>query len=235
MELVMKIRFRCLPELEPHLPPPVLARTGLPTWVKAMPGMAESELLAAPVRTVKHCPPFLDAMQHGILMPLAADVEVRDRTFHWDWDVPILKESRLTRSPIGVHLPDQLNGVPFGRADRFAVKFNNFWSIELPDGWSMLFMHPLNREDLPFRTLAGRVDCDKFQGGFVHFPALWVDDGFEGVLRKGTPVAQAVPVPRAAIKLDIAALDGDGLARHLDVQDTLERAPGAYRRRYRFG
>ena len=37
-------------------------------------------------------------------------------------------------------------------------------------GWSILFTHPLNRDDLPFRTLSGIVDCDRFGAGLVHFP-----------------------------------------------------------------
>lgn len=97
----------------------------------------------------------------------------------------------------------------------------------------MLFVHPLNREELPFRTLAGRVDCDRFAGGFVHFPALWTDPGFEGSLPKGTPVAQAFPVPRESLALDIGVFDDAALAQHLEVQEALKADPGAYRKRYR--
>lgn len=231
----MQISFRCLPELEPYLPRPVLAKEGLPGWLKAMPARTRSALLGTEVRTVKTCPPFLDAVQHGILMPLAVDVTLRDGTFEWDWEIPPLAESRLTRSPIGLHLPDQLSGCPFGDPGQFAVKFNNFWSIGLPEGWSMLFTHPANREELPFRTLTGRVDCDRFQGGFVHFPALWLDPDFQGVLPKGTPVAQAFPVPREAPTLDIGVFGAEELDRHLEVQDALGADPGAYRKRYRAG
>lgn len=231
----MKLRFRCLPELEDLLPRPQPAAAGLPDWVKAMPAEAESALLGAKVRTVKQCPPFLDAMRHGVLMPLAAEVTVKDGAFSWDSGLPLLEGSRMTRSPLGLHLPEQLSGAPFGDAEQVAIKFNSFWSIELPEGWAMLFTHPVNREDLPFRTLTGRVDCDRFAGGMVHFPALWTDPGFEGCLPKGTPVAQAFPVPREALELDFGTLEGEALAQHQEVQDALAADPGAYRKRYRSG
>ena len=229
----MRLQFRCLPELEPHLPRPKLAAEGLPDWLKRMPAEVKSALLGAKVRSVKQCPPFLDALRHGVLMPLAAELRFEGGSFAWDSDLPLLERSRLSRSPLGVHLPEQLAGAPFAEPSHFAVKFTNFWSVTLPEGWAMLFTHPLNREELPFRTLTGRVDCDRFAGGFVHFPALWTDPGFEGSLPKGTPVAQAFPVPREALELDFGVFDETGLARHLEVQEALKADPGAYRKRYR--
>jgi len=140
----------------------------------------------------------------------------------------------MTRSPIGLHLPEQLAGVPLAQdADSFVVKFTNFWTLELPEGWSMLFCHPFNREDLPFRTLTGLVDCDRWRNGFVHFPALWTDPLFSGTLPAGTPVAQALPVRREALKLEFAEMDPAELALHLEVQDGLQEDPGLYRRHYR--
>ena len=45
----------------------------LPNWFKAMPHVAFSSLLHEEQMTVKKCPPFIDAMTYGFLMPLAAD------------------------------------------------------------------------------------------------------------------------------------------------------------------
>lgn len=39
---------------------------------------------------MKHCPPFLDAMQAGILFPLAADLTFENGEFSWDWDLPAI-------------------------------------------------------------------------------------------------------------------------------------------------
>jgi len=230
----MKVRFSCLPGYEDIVPRPQLATGGLPEWLKRMPSKAESAVLAgAEVRTVKQCPPFLDAMQAGILFPLAADLTFENGEFSWDWDLPAQPATRATRSPIGVHVPEQAAGVPGVPEGQFAVKFNAFWTVKLPDGCSMLFSHPANRLDLPYRTLTGLVDADLWRDGLVHFPALWTDPEFTGTLPAGTPVAQGWPVPREALELEFTTMDDEALSRHSAVQDGLQSEPGFYRKSFR--
>lgn len=232
----MRIRVSCLPGWESCLPKPRPAAETLPDWLKRMPATAPSAVLAGEaVRTVKQCPPFVDAMRAGIVFPLAADLTVKNGEMSWDWDPPATPGARTTRSPVGVHVPEQAVGLPGADPDLFVVKFNNFWTVELPEGWSMLFGHPANRPDLPFRTLTGLVDADRWRDGFVHFPALWTDPGFEGELAAGTPVAQGYPVPRAAPDLETGEMTAEAFARHLAVQDALQEDPGLYRKRYRIG
>ena len=151
----------------------------------------------------------------------------------WDWSPPVIEDQLLSRAPIGVHVPEQAEGAPFDLAENAVIKFTNFWTLEAPEGWSILFTHPLNREDLPFRTLAGMVDCDAFGDGYVHFPAIWTDDGFRGVLPAGTPVAQAIPVPRAMPRLATATLDAEQQARGRAVQEALQTERGVYRKTFR--
>jgi hypothetical protein len=199
-----------------------------------MPTKAESAVLdGAEVRTVKQCPPYLDAMRGGILFPLAADVVVKKGEFSWDWNLPLHPLARATRAPIGFHVPEQATNVPGVDTSNFVVKFNNFWTIHLPEGWSMLFMHPVNRTDLPFFSLTGLVDCDRWSDGFVHFPSLWTDPDFEGVLKAGTPVAQGFPIRREELDLEFSQMDDAALDAHLEVQDGLQDEPGLYRKKFR--
>jgi len=152
---MITLTARCHPALEPILPKPVLAADALPDWLRTMPSEVDSETLGgAPIRTLKHCPPLIDALGLGLLMPLAADLTVRAGEVSWHWDPPPLPADLLTRAPIGLHVPEQAAGTPLPVAG-FIIKFTNFWTLEAPEGWSILFTHPLNREDLPFRTLAG--------------------------------------------------------------------------------
>lgn len=231
----MKLGFRCLPELFGLVPEPVPARSSLPEWLRAAPAMIASETLGgAEVRGLKQCPPLIDALSLGVMFRLAADVLVKDGELSWGWEPPASPAGRQTRSPIGLHVPEQAAGVPFGLPpDQFVVKFTNFWTVTAPEGVSLLFTHPLNREDLPFRTLAGMVDCDRFRDGFVHFPAIWRDPGFEGVLPAGTPVAQGFPIRREALELDCAPMSPAELAAHGKVQDGLQDDPGLYRKSFR--
>jgi hypothetical protein len=58
----MRMIFRCDPALTDYLPRPIPARSALPDWLRAMPAKAHSEIHGRDIRTVKQCPPFIDAM-----------------------------------------------------------------------------------------------------------------------------------------------------------------------------
>jgi hypothetical protein len=233
------VRFRCLPALIDRMPEPQLARRQLPQWLKDAPTEQMAEDLGRPVQTIKQCPPFLDAMTFGFQMPLIGDVTVEDG--HFEWHEPWLDQiEEGERGVLGAHWPDQATGTPFAEAGRFIVKFMNYWTIEMEEGWSLLVTHPLNRPDLPFRTIAGLVHADRYVDTYVHFPAIWTDHSFKGVLKRGTPVAHCVPVRRDPIELVSEAMDDEHLERtrrqraqfaHPDEQ--VRR--GIYRREFRKG
>lgn len=68
------------------------------------------------------------------------------------------------------------------------------WGLELPEGYSALFMTPMNRFDLPFLNTTGVVDSDKVHllGSFPFF----IIDGWEGTIPAGTPYLQVLPFKR---------------------------------------
>ena len=146
------VTFRCPPELEGIVPRPMPAVQGLPEWFKAMPQTAMSEVLQSEQRTVKKCPPFLDAMTYGFLIPLITDVRVENGRFSWERDIPRGSHFVSAHSPIDFHDNSQVTGSPFFEDDRVLLKFNGFWTIELPVGYSLLITHPFNRSDLPVET-----------------------------------------------------------------------------------
>jgi len=234
----MRVVFRCPPALAGLIPAPAAATRSLPAWLRAMPRTAFAEESAGEVATVKQCPPFIDAMSTGFVIPLAVDLTVEDGTIAWDWDPPAALADVYPRAPLGFHLDAQVTGTPFHEPDTFLVKFNNFWTIALDPGYALLVTHPLNRPDLPFRTIAGVVDADRFADALVHFPALWTDPHFTGVLPKGTPVAQCLPFRREAIELVVEPLEGEAEARYLaETRRLIDlRRPdrtGLYRREFR--
>ena len=84
----MKIVARCHPALEPLLPRPVPAARALPDWLRAMPAEALSDLLGGEsVRTVKHCPPFIDALALGLMIPLATGLHPMKNHVHNAYDI----------------------------------------------------------------------------------------------------------------------------------------------------
>ena len=161
-----------------------------------MPHKAYSAIHQMDVPTMKKCPPVIDAMTYGFLLPLVSDLKIENGEFSWDRDVPGGGVTNFPRSPIGYHDNVQCTGTPLFDDDRFIIKFNNFWTIETPAGYSLLFTHPLNRTDLPFTTITGLVDTDTYTNNLINIPARWHDTEFSGVLPKGTPVAQCIPIKR---------------------------------------
>ncbi len=230
----MRVTFRCLPELEDILPKPIPARRGLPEWLRNMPAKARVEEFEAEVQTVKRCPPFLDAMSAGFLMPLPCDLTYADGCFEWDWsELPADLPRHTSRSPLSFHVNAQVRDTPLYQADTFAIKFMNLWTIETEPGVSLLFTHPINRPDLPFRALTGLVDTDRYVDNYVHFPTVWTELDFAGVLAKGTPVVQCVPVRRAELEMVFEPLDAAAQARLGETQKQVVTPEGAYRRQFR--
>jgi hypothetical protein len=229
----MTLTFRCAAGFEEVLERPIPAVRGLPDWFKALPLKSYNPTMGAETQTVKRCPPFIDAMTYGFLMPLAADLEVRDGEFNWNFEVPKGVVSEYTHSPIGFHDSSQVVGTPLEDEDRFIIKFNNFWTIEAPPGYSVLFTHPVNRTDLPFTTLTGLVDCDRFSTTPVNFPARWHDPNFNGVLPRGTPVAQCLPVKRETWVARFETLSTEANAHLIDTRDAIRREADVYRHQFR--
>lgn len=229
----MTLKFRCPPGLGKLLPRPIPAVQGLPEWFKSLPQKAYNPSMGEDSLTVKKCPPFIDAMTYGFLVLLASDLHVRDGEFSWNFDLPEGLVSEYAHSPIDFHDPSQVVGTPFFDDDQFIVKFNNFWNVEAPAGYSLLFTHPVNRFDLPFTTLTGLVDSDSFHDSPIHFPARWHDPNFNGVLPKGTPVAQCLPVKREIWNATFEELSTEGLDRLIKSQEATSATPGVYRRQFR--
>jgi hypothetical protein len=74
--------------------------------------------------------------------------------------------------------------------------FSGQWGARLPKGWSLLLTHPLNRFDLPFATTSGIIDSDEWwAGGNIPF---FFKENFEGIIPKGTPFAQLIPIKRSS-------------------------------------
>ena len=229
----MKIIFRCDPALIDLLPRPIPARDALPDWLRRMPPRVASGVHQRSIRTVKQCPPFVDAMVHGFMVLLPCDVRVDGCRFEWDWALPPPTLAGHPRAPLSFHVPEQIAGSPLAHGTQSALKFNSFWTIELEPGWSLMAVHPVNRDDLPFRLVTGLVDADRFNEVGINFPAVWIDPGFSGVLARGTPLAQCYPVRRDAPELVCEAMSSERAAGYDALAARIMAAPGVYRKGYR--
>jgi hypothetical protein len=169
-------------------PAPMPAAQAIPQWLKEMP-MEVAAGGGQILPSVKKCPPFVEAMTCGYLMPLPGEV-----TFTMD------ATGRLSFECEGPMLDAQpavqYAGTPFGGA--VVVKFINPWLIRTPPGFSTLIVPPLNRFEIPFQILSGVVETDLYYRE-VAFPALCLmRPGQQVRLPRATPIAQAIPFRRDA-------------------------------------
>jgi hypothetical protein len=181
---------------ETIVPPPVPASKCIPDWFKKLEGILDKN---KPHRfpnnqankSIKMCVPVIDALTAGYMITLPVDVafvnpdEYNGNRIIWDvsWRVAEF------------HSPGQLRGMPlYEKYEEIPWKWNIPWSIQTPSGYSLLFTHPLNRMELPFITMSGVVDTDDYECP-VNLPFL-IREGFMGIIPKGTPIAQVIPIKR---------------------------------------
>lgn len=192
--------------------PPSPAKNSIPSWFKKMPKHIDNKLeirLGEPNLTIKACPPFLDSMMNGYIIYTEYDLYVskqEDGITNIQW--------RYGGDLISMHGTDQVHPeqIPAG----FSVqpfKFNNFWQIVTPPNYSTLFTHPLNRSDLPFMTISGVVETDRYKN-IINFPFLIKED-FEGIIPAGTPIVQLMPFKREGWKMKLGEVSKKEINREL--------------------
>jgi hypothetical protein len=187
-----QIEFLCDEQDWGVIPPPIPARKFIPEWYKKLQMRSSGGLKSS---TVKRCPPFLDAMQLGWIIPLAADVEFRtsDTAGKVDWN------SSFYKPMVDAHAYQQVTTAeaPNPILPKPPLKFMNHWMIRVPKGYSVMFIPPLNRKDPRFECMAGVVECDKYFE-YVNFPFTFNEPNFHGILEAGTPLVQIIPVKRSS-------------------------------------
>jgi hypothetical protein len=132
-------------------------------------------------------------MTAGYMIPLPFDVYVRQKGNSVEINSSYNGETDL----ILQHDVEQHYMYPIGEEYYpVAFKWNSPWTVQTKRGWSTLFCAPMYH-DLPFLTLSGIVDTDKHPIP-VNFPFFLRKD-FEGIISKGTPIVQCIPMKREKI------------------------------------
>lgn len=173
----------------------------VPDWYKK----AESKYVDPSGMTqqgLKTCMPYLDALISGYMISTPVNIYINqteneighlfnnEEGLSVNWDGPMFLSDFINERPSA---SGQTMPRPAGHYPNHMV-FKGYWSIKTPKGYSLLMTHPLNRHDLPFTTLSGIIDSDKFFApGNIPF---FFKKGFSGVIPKGTPIAQLIPIKR---------------------------------------
>lgn len=167
--------------------PPSPSATVIPDWYKEIPGVRENDL------TIKKCVPVLDAFTSGYMFKTSVDVFYDDKTtkfMHNGIEEVVSHHAEFQID--GIQMTDDLTPYPY--------KWSNKFFVQTPKGYSTLFIHPMNRFDLPFQTISAVVDTDDFPLS-VQFP-FFMKKGFSGTIPAGTPIIQAIPFKRDDWKIE---------------------------------
>lgn len=151
--------------------------------------------------TYKKCTPFFDALSIGYIVFLTADIEISRQ----DNGLPLI-QYRTDRQIVSDHASEQWQGLPCPDGYiPYVYKWHNQFGLTVPKDYSLLFTSPINRFDLPFKTITGIVDCDTYDLS-VHFP-FFIKNNFVGIIEKGTPITQIIPIKRDSWKREYREYD----------------------------
>jgi hypothetical protein len=172
---------------------PVPSSKVLPNWWKEMKLYTNSEnkfkLEPAPTVTVKRCAPILDALTSGYIVPLWTDVIVSKEN-----NFPLIKWGS-SEAVFDLWNEKQVSEyeIPNGFSS-LVLKYMHGWTIKTPPGWSSLFIQPVGYQNSPFKAITGIVDTDVLETD-INVPILIKND-FEGIIEKGIPMFQIIPIKR---------------------------------------
>jgi len=174
---------------------PVPAKTLIPDWYKDMP----THHTKTPVfeehgnqnATFKQCMPFFDSFTFGYIMLTPCDIMV-EKNFDGS-NVNVYTHSMF--NVVGDRGGPRPNSLPIPK-DYYQNEFTwlTHWEAKTPKGYSSLYTHPINRPELPFYTISGVMDTDKWYITGNH-PFI-IKKGFEGIIPLGTPMMSIIPFKR---------------------------------------
>lgn len=134
----------------------------------------------------KMCVPFSESLVSGYIVPLPFPIAVEQTEggprITWNpQEIQLIGTREFSDNPT---LPTPAGMAPI----HFIWQTQHMFKI--PEGYSALFTHPLNRYDLPFLTLSSIVDGEfVMQNGNV---PVYFNTTFEGIIPEGTPIAQII-------------------------------------------
>jgi hypothetical protein len=203
------IRFLPHNEIVPaYQEPPVPAVEKIPEWYKKLSryvNNTDKPIKAHGMKDLKTCHPFRDSFLTGYLLLTAVDIEIRvsaDNDVNVFWNPDLIVNPVEKRGSV-LDIKNQGHGmaIPHGcRPEMFAWKGTYGWETDL--AYSVIVTHPMNRYDLPFVTTTAVMEPHGMASSGGNIP-FFIADGFEGIIPKGTPIAQIIPFKREDWKSEV--------------------------------
>lgn len=172
--------------------PPKPASKTLPDWYKS-----QSAPLGEFGSTIKRCMPIFDAMTAGYILTLPCDIYVNaTNPAKLEYFVPPNVLDNLQEDLFAEHLPEQLSDYPknTSRYHKDVLRIDPFYTVGTEKGYSCLFVQPIHSDSSPLQVFTAMIDTDAFiSNGHYSF---FVEKGFNGIIKQGTPLVQVIPFKR---------------------------------------
>jgi hypothetical protein len=166
----------------------------------------------------KACPAMLDIYTTGYMLKTPCDLFFYEKNGIVEVKTPNGYEDFCASRP---PMPD------FISPEGYHLKHFHWyaqWAPELPEGYSAIYLNPINRFDIPFITVAGIIDNDKVTTpGLIPF---FLRKGFTGVVPKGTPYIQIIPFKREDWESEIKLHNQEEIIQRYKDSADMFRKPG---------
>ena len=194
---------------------PSSAKNFLPKWYKDMDPYTKSDINPTGRKllvfnqstnaTAKKCIPMLDGIGSGYIVPLWCDVSIIQRKNKEDNKFYPVINWRINEDVFQVHGPSSRDIPPPFGYNNLVFKYTPWFRIRTPKGYSIMVSSPFGHYQLPFHAIPAVIDSDKSVID-NNFPC-WVQEGFEGIVEKGTPMVQITPFKRENWKSNFKKMD----------------------------
>jgi hypothetical protein len=209
--------------------PPKPAEKHLPDWYKSQPAA-----LGDFGSTIKRCMPIFDVMTSGYMLVLPCDIFIDSTnpqrlTYISAPDIAEDFQERLFAS----HDKRQYVKYP-SKPNTYheeLIRIDPFYAVGTEKGYSSLFTQPFHGDPSPLQVFPAIVDTDTFiSNGHYSF---FVEKGFSGTIKQGTPIVQVIPFKRGSFSSEVVAYDK--AEKILDNQTMKARGTfiGGYKNKFR--
>lgn len=154
--------------------------------------------------TAKKCTPMLDGISSGYIVPLWCDVQIKQVK---DKEINIWMPRitwRIDENVFSIHGPSSRQIPPPFGYQNIVFKYLTYFNIKTSKGYSVKINYPFGHYQLPFHVIPAVIDTDRSVID-NNFPC-WVQEGFEGIVEKGTPMAQVTPFKRENWKSEMSEI-----------------------------
>lgn len=197
-KIIFKNRYDYVNDRPEHYPSPT--SKNIPKWFlkKSKYKEENGQVLIAhgeKQRSWKACPAINDGFVSGYVFKTPCDILIRKH----EGSYSVLTEKGF--EPFcGVRGKEEGFPTPPGYSD-IHLYWISPWIANVPKGYTALFLHPLNRNDLPFLTIPGFIDCEEFS--LPGRNPFFIKEGFEGFIPAGTPYVQIIPFKQEEWEMEI--------------------------------